>query len=316
MGKRLLTNEQKEIFIREYPNKTNRELEKMFNIPYQQILSLSRTLRGLKKTKECLKRCRVCNEEHIKNLSLSHTGYIMPEEQKRKISESNIGRKATEETRKRLSISKMGDKNPMKRKEVSSKVSKALTGVKFSDIRKAGLRHNIETNPNYGMTGKHHTKESMEKRFNTMKERNSFTRMFGDKNPSKRPEVREKISNANRLEKSSRWLGGKSFEPYGLDFNKKIKKVIKERDGCCLMCNICFEDLKLLKKRIHIHHIDYDKQNNFMQNFASLCVSCHMKTNINRSHWTKFFQSLLAERYGYKYSEDGKIILNLQDVKQ
>jgi 5-methylcytosine-specific restriction endonuclease McrA len=91
----------------------------------------------------------------------------------------------------------------------------------------------------------------------------------------------------------------------------KQGKEIKERDGGCLLCNITFEDLRLLKRRIHIHHINYDKKCNIPQNLISLCTSCHMKTNFNRQHWTKFFQSLLSERYGYQYSENGEIILNL-----
>ena len=37
------------------------------------------------------------------------------------------------------------------------------------------------------------------------------------------------------------------------------------------------------------------------------------KFDTNEKYWTKFFQSLLSEKYGYKYSEDNKIILNLNE---
>jgi len=37
----------------------------------------------------------------------------------------------------------------------------------------------------------------------------------------------------------------------------------------------------------------------------------HNLTNLNRAYWTKFFQDLLSKKYGYSYSEDGKIIINL-----
>lgn len=53
--------------------------------------------------------------------------------------------------------------------------------------------------------------------------------------------------------------------------------------------------------RLSIHHIDYNKLNTIKENCVCLCNSCHTKTNFNREHWTKFFQSLMKERYGYDY---------------
>ena len=82
-----------------------------------------------------------------------------------------------------------------------------------------------------------------------------------------------------------------------------------------MLCNIGFEDLKLLKRKIHIHHINYDKQCNLIQNLITLCNSCHSKTGINRKHWTKFFQSLLNELCDYQYSESGEIILNINQYE-
>jgi len=112
-------------------------------------------------------------------------------------------------------------------------------------------------------------------------------------------------------EKSFMWNNGSSFEPYGPEFNKKLKKLIRERDGCCMMCNIGFEDLKLLKRRVHIHHIDYNKKCNLPYNLITLCNQCHSKTNFDRKIWAKHFQSLLNERYDYQYSENQEIILKL-----
>jgi len=112
-------------------------------------------------------------------------------------------------------------------------------------------------------------------------------------------------------EKNYWWNKGSSFEPYGLEFNKKLKKFIRNRDSCCMLCNINFEDLKLLKRKINIHHINYDKKCNLPQNLISLCNSCHQKTNSDREIWTKHFQSLLTKRYDYQYSPEREIILNL-----
>lgn len=104
-----------------------------------------------------------------------------------------------------------------------------------------------------------------------------------------------------------------SLLPYDRNFNKNLKKAINKRDGCCMLCNISLEDLRLLKRRIHIHHCNYNKLISLEQNLITLCASCHGKTTVNRKHWTKFFQSLLSERYNYKYDEYGNIIIDLQE---
>jgi len=49
-----------------------------------------------------------------------------------------------------------------------------------------------------------------------------------------------------KLEKNPAWFGGKSFEPYGIQFNKELKKKIKERDN--YKCQICGMPEKELKK--------------------------------------------------------------------
>ena len=36
--------------------------------------------------------------------------------------------------------------------------------------------------------------------------------------------------------------------------------------------------------------------------------------NKNRIHWIKFFQSLLSERYEYKYNEERNIIFELKSL--
>lgn len=107
------------------------------------------------------------------------------------------------------------------------------------------------------------------------------------------------------------WKGGISFEPYGLEFNKKLKIRIRKRDNyICMMCNIHSEKLP---RALDVHHTNYDKTCNLPPNLISLCKNCHSKTNFNRISWTKFFQSLLSEKYGYKYSEEGEIILEIKE---
>jgi len=73
-----------------------------------------------------------------------------------------------------------------------------------------------------------------------------------------------------RGEKARRWIDGSSFLPYGPGFTKTMKKKIKERDN--YTCQKCGS-----KKKLSIHHIDYDKKNNKEKNLITLCISCNVK---------------------------------------
>ena len=89
-------------------------------------------------------------------------------------------------------------------------------------------------------------------------------------------------------EKHHNWKGGISFEPYGLEFNNELKEKIRERDNYeCQECHIKQEELK---KKLNVHHIDYNKKNNNPLNLIALCPKCHLKTNYNRKHWKRYFQ--------------------------
>ena len=100
----------------------------------------------------------------------------------------------------------------------------------------------------------------------------------------------EKIefTNKQKREKHPNWNNGSSFEPYGIEFNNKLKQQIRLRDN--YICQECGKPQKELKRKLHIHHIDYCKQNNSVFNLISLCLKCHIKTNYNREHWKQYFQ--------------------------
>ena len=85
---------------------------------------------------------------------------------------------------------------------------------------------------------------------------------------------------------SSNWQGGKSFELYGLEFNKKLKQKIKERDGYkCQECGVSG-----MESRLVCHHIDYNKKNNKEDNLIILCNACNLRVNGNRTKWTEWFK--------------------------
>ena len=83
------------------------------------------------------------------------------------------------------------------------------------------------------------------------------------------------------------WRGGKSRRGYLFEFNNILKEKIIKRD--CSRCQECGKLQELNKRRLDIHHIDYNKNNNGEENLISLCSSCHTKTNFNRKDWIKYF---------------------------
>ena len=94
-------------------------------------------------------------------------------------------------------------------------------------------------------------------------------------------------------ENSPTWRGGLSFEPYGPNFNKKLKEQIRKRDQ--YRCQQCFRHQDELyfkngkKYKLNIHHIDYNKKNNEPKNLISLCKNCHAQTNFGRQDWINYF---------------------------
>ena len=100
-------------------------------------------------------------------------------------------------------------------------------------------------------------------------------------------EWKENMSLNQSGEKHYNWQGGKSFEPYSVDWTNTLKRSIRERDF--YTCQICKEpqgDIALA-----VHHIDYDKKNCNPINLIALCCSCHTKTNHNRDYWKKYFSN-------------------------
>lgn len=209
-------------------------------------------------------------------------GIPLSEEVKTKMRLAKIGRKLSEEHKHNIGKSLIG-------REVSIntrfKIANSLLGGHHKESTKKLIKEKL--------SGRKVTDEEIKKRAATIKrlyQLNLFIPPMFGKHHSK--ETKEKISQAFTLEKHPNWLGGKSFEPYGIEFNKRFKEAIKIRDNDS--CMICGSD-----KRLTIHHIDYNKLNSTKENCILLCNSCHTKTNFNRPHWTMFFHSLLNEKYKY-----------------
>jgi hypothetical protein len=257
-----------------------------------------------------------------------------------KIKSSFLGRKHTEEAKRKISqMNKgrlIGDKNPFYRKHHSEENLEKnrlahlgkhnLKGIskseehkrKISEIKKILYSEGKIKAWNKGLT-KETDKRVLDGsiKLSIKKHGKTFVDLYGkeksDQMKNKLSLIHKTINNSGRFKESEEhpcWLGGISFIPYTKEFNNRFKKFIKERDGCCMVCNISLEDLGMIKRRSHVHHIDYNKLNSLPQNCITLCHSCHCKTNFNRSHWTPFFQSILKERYNYQYTDNHEILFN------
>ena len=93
--------------------------------------------------------------------------------------------------------------------------------------------------------------------------------------------------------KSYLWQGGKSFEIYPEEFNKYLKKEIRERDN--YICQLCGVPQIECKRKLSVHHINYIKTDCNPSNLITLCRSCNTKVNQNRKYWIKYFVKVVED---------------------
>jgi hypothetical protein len=106
---------------------------------------------------------------------------------------------------------------------------------------------------------------------------------------SKKIRIKMSLNHANfSNNKNPNWQGGKSFEPYSKEWKRILKENIRKRDK--YTCQLCKINEKKLKRRLCIHHINYNKKDCSENNLISLCLRCHMKTNYNRKEWIIYFK--------------------------
>lgn len=201
-------------------------------------------------------------EEHKQKISLALKGRVISEEWRAKISQTNKdngiippsrkGIKLSDEEKKKMSEVRKGEKNHF--------FGKTHTNESKLKISEAGKGRLI-------------SKESIIKRRESLK-----------KYYEEHPEARLKVSKQRERENCHFWKGGISFELYGEGFTKELKHTIRMRDK--FVCQVCGKNGWI------IHHIDYDKQNHEWGNLATVCNSCHSKTNYNREYWINFFAEI------------------------
>ena len=98
------------------------------------------------------------------------------------------------------------------------------------------------------------------------------------------PEYREEKTGVHH----HRWNGGPT--PYSPGFTKGLKRSIKKRDGFRCQNPDCPH--KNSRPRLHVHHIDENRQNNKPENLITLCIHCHLRHHFSGT-------SLCIEHFNY-----------------
>ena len=240
----------------------------------------------------------IYNKKTLRKLSLNLKKRWQNPQERKRLLKSRIGKYSAPETafkkgftpwnkgKKGLQIA--WNKNIPCSQETKKRISKANTGRKQS---KEWIAKRIKN-----LKGKKRPPFSKEWKMNMSKGHKGKKVWSKDK---KFPLwYRKKISKGHIgllvKEKNPNWQGGISFEPYGIEFNDKLKEKIRGRDK--YRCQECFrhQDELFTKAgnsyKLIIHHIDYNKQNNNSDNLISLCRNCHLQTNYQRKDWTKYFK--------------------------
>lgn len=217
-----------------------------------------------------LKKCEYCGKE-TKNKRFCSID-CLNKWQKEVKWEDRVGSETAERIREERRIKFLSDSNPSKNPEVANKISKSLKKYLKENPRVG------EKNPFYG---RKHTEEFKAWAKESKKGKRSYNDQQFKKQNKKTP----------KKENHHAWKGGVSYLPYDANFDKKLKAEIKNRDN--YKCQLCGEEIKIL----HIHHIDYNKNNSNEKNLITLCNSCHSKTNYKREEWQKHFEILIEEKY-------------------
>ena len=91
-----------------------------------------------------------------------------------------------------------------------------------------------------------------------------------------------------------RYINGQSQDPYPIKFSKKLKEKIRLRDNyICKNCEIKHNIVANQEEKMHVHHIDYNKQNCKKHNLITLCNRCNQIANSNRDYWYAYFTYIM-----------------------
>ena len=180
------------------------------------------------------------------------------------------------------------------RYKLSSKAQKGKKRKPLTGEHKQRMRESFqgENNPFYGKNHSEEVKDKISKAKKGIKLTEEHKQKLKENHANYVGENNPMYGKYGDL--SGNWINGSSFEPYGIEFNKKLKQTILERDNYKCQNPKCKIEHP---KRLDVHHIDYNKMNNILENLITLCMNCHLKTNgkNNRHYWTEFYQKVMED---------------------
>ena len=242
-------------------------MARFFSKQHRKNLSLA--LKGKLKSEKHIKNIRKSKEKikgkTYEELYGKEKAKLMKEKISKRVKGKNnpmYGKTHTKETRKKIIEAQLGRTSQTKGKTLEELygVERAREIKQKNRIAHKGKKLSEETKKKLSLVGKGRIFSKQHKK--KMSEKAKLR--IGEKNPA--------------------WKGGKSFEPYGFEFDEKLKKVIRQRDK--FVCQIC------RKNGFCVHHIDYNKKNNNPNNLITLCRICHGYTNHDREKWRNFFNGI------------------------
>ena len=119
----------------------------------------------------------------------------------------------------------------------------------------------------------------------------SYVELFGEE---KAAQLRQLRREENLGEKSPSWRGGIHADPYPEEFQSIRQEVLFRDENQCCLCGIAQSDIQEeLAIGLHVHHVDYNKNCNQLDNLVSLCARCHGRTNYQRDFWESYWKGYL-----------------------
>lgn len=111
-----------------------------------------------------------------------------------------------------------------------------------------------------------------------LKSRGLGAHLLGHTQPPNWVEAKKKISESVYQQWEELYSSGRKIKrsrKYTKDWTEILKEYIRNKYlRKCLDCGI---DEKKCKKKLHVHHVDWNKLNCSEENLIPLCTSCHMR---------------------------------------
>lgn len=218
-------------------------------------------------------------EEWKKKISYANTGRVVSEETRKKISLVHKGKPKSEETRRKMSEASK-NRSPEYRKKISAKMMGNKNGLGHHPTPEVLMKRSLK------LKG-HRVSEEGRAKLRILR--------LGTHLPE---EVKKKISESSKGEKSCHWKGGISYYPYCPKFTKEFKERV--RTFFNNVCQCCGHIWKKNEERLLVHHVNYDKMvccNSVKPLFVPLCRPCHSRTIHNREYWEEVFTNKIMLEY-------------------